>query len=215
MLYGLGMSGMEGPLNMVAATVRARFQPCTYLEIGVASGQTMAAICKILSTRGDGWRAAGVDLPDGYSLVLDDIERNFVGQHLNVAIVRPNGEHELEPTWNRATVYLDDSHDLLPRCWRAPLHLVLIDACHCKECVTKDFLNVEPHVPTGGVVMFHDFGEDNVRQIQQGKHRHVDVRGACSDLGLIGETRPGWRYRCEIVGNKKEGAANMGVFERL
>ena len=37
--------------------------------------------------------------------------------------------------------------------------VVLIDACHCKECVMKDFEAVEGLVTQGGFVLFHDTDE--------------------------------------------------------
>jgi len=66
--YGEGMAGMADGLNVIVEMARSRFQPFTYLEIGVANGQTLAAVSLEASKRGQGWRSVGVDLPDGYSL---------------------------------------------------------------------------------------------------------------------------------------------------
>jgi hypothetical protein len=118
------------------------------------------------------------------------------------------------------TIYLDDSHGFIPNYWRAPLHLVLIDACHCKHCATTDFLNIEPHVEPGGIVMFHDFGEDNVGQGQPLGHPDGDVRGACRDLRLLDNKREHWVWISTIIGPKERGtniatgASDMGVFQR-
>src|SRR5262252_9208490 len=157
MKYGIAMDGMEDALGKLIAKVRARFHPFTYLEIGVASCETLAAVSLEISRHGFGWRSAGIDLPDGYLLDKDDVQPNALTQHLFAAVMQPNGSHEIDPVWHQITLFLGDSRDLIPDCWHQPVHLALIDACHCKACVTTDFLSIERHVQPGGVVMFHDF----------------------------------------------------------
>jgi hypothetical protein len=108
-----------------------------------------------------------------------------------------------------------DSHVFIPCFWRLPIHLALIDGCHCYECALKDFSNIEEFVEPGGVVMFHDFGEDQQDQPQPRGHKPLDVRGACRDLGLFDNKRDGWEFVRELVGDKKNGSANIGVFKKL
>lgn len=37
------------------------------------------------------------------------------------------------------------------------LHLVFVDGCHSYECVKNDIRNFTPHIPVGGMIVFHDY----------------------------------------------------------
>lgn len=214
MSFGLSMEGLEAPFSEAAADVRSRFHPCTYLELGVARGETLSSIAKVLNDkRSDGWRVVGVDLPNGYSLEKSQIEQNCTGKHFTVSFIHPNGWVNIDPTWNRVSVVLTDSRDFFQGMWTQPIHLALIDACHCKECVKRDFENVEKFVPVGGIVLFHDY-EKRI-DASQPHGGHCDVVGACDELGLSSDTRPGWKSEGVWVADHTKPGANMLAVRRI
>jgi len=61
--------------------------------------------------------------------------------------------------------------------WTAPIDLLLIDGDHHYETVAADIANWVPHVPVGGLVLFHDYQPSalNMRQFPEleGVHRSV------------------------------------------
>lgn len=207
MSMGLAMAGLENPVYDLALEVRSQFQPCTYLEIGVANGGTLCQIARIISGRGHGWRAIGVDLPQGYSLDRQQVEQNCGGHHFTVSWIHPEGFKPINPFWNRVSVALCDSRDFFEGIWIDPIHLALIDGCHCHECVMRDFQNIEKYMPQHGVVMFHDF--DKAINDPQPHGDHCDVVGACEELGLLDNTRKGWSTPTVMVADKNHGGANM------
>jgi hypothetical protein len=215
MSFGWSMDGLEERFTEAAKEVRARFQPCTYLEIGVARGETLASVAKALNNgKGDGWRAVGVDLPNGYSLDKPQIEQNCTCKMLNMSFIKPNGWNHLELPWNRVSVVLADSRDFFEGMWTDPVHLALIDACHCKECAMRDFLNVEKFVPSGGLVLFHDF-EERLKSATQPHGGHCDVVGACRELGLLDNKREGWAPGETWVADHKRPGADMFAVRKI
>lgn len=209
---GFSMQGLQASVAQVVLAVCERFDSVTYLEIGVGWGQTLAGVSQLLQENvRKQWRTIGVDLNEGYSLDMKQV-RNCA----RVAGVPLNSTSNLlaYPVWGEATVYLADSQTFLRDYWDQELNLVLIDACHCKECVMNDFRNIEPHVVPHGTVMFHDFGADQVGQPQPHNSSILDVNGACKELGLLDQNRAGWRFLETLIGTKSEGAADMGIFER-
>jgi hypothetical protein len=188
-----------------------RFDEVTYLEIGVGHGETLASMANTIRARTKpDWRAIGVELPYGYSFDAQKMEKN-----LNLASLRYNyNEPNDPPAWGEVTIYMQDSQDFLSDYWQEEIQLALIDGCHGKPCVTGDFLHIESFVAPGGVVLFHDFGDDQVGQSQPHCSGGLDVAGACRDLGLTNNERAGWHFMGELVGDKSTGAANMGVFQK-
>jgi hypothetical protein len=65
------------------------------------------------------------------------------------------------------------------------------------------------------VVMFHDFGIDQRGHWQPHCPGGLDVRGACDDLGLTGNKRPGWIYHGEFIADRVKGGWDMGVFQKV
>jgi hypothetical protein len=122
------------------------------------------------------------------------------------------------PEWGAVTLILKDSHSFFGEHTIAGgVHLALIDGCHGKPCVSLDFLLIEPLIVPGGYVMFHDFGADQIGQ-EQAPPDHcpiVGVHDACASLGLLDNTRDGWRFVQTIIGDKSAGSADMGVFQKL
>src|SRR5438477_12892513 len=75
---GICMAGLEEAIESYVRLVAGRFRQVRYLEIGVASGQTLVAVTDMLRECARLWTGFGVDLPDGYSL-----ERNAILQRAN------------------------------------------------------------------------------------------------------------------------------------
>jgi hypothetical protein len=215
---GISVNGYETAIEeLITKVLCLNFATLTYVEIGVAHGGTLGAIADIMRGVSEKWRAVGVELPNGYSYDEGEVKRNMYGRHLTGSVVYDT-KAPVDPPWKQVTVYLTDSRVFLSEFWRQPVHLALIDGCHCRECASKDFANIEDCVVPGGYVMFHDFGEDQIGQhqeLQTGDHRQLDVRGACQQLGLLDGTRAGWEFVGELIGDKTRAGANMGVFKKL
>jgi len=212
---GIGMGGLEEPVTRYVREICDRFQPATYLEIGVALGQSLITIAQILRDEKPtgGWKAVGVELPNGYSFDRMSVVRAANSKGFPFAFVENIGEPVSLP-WNRVTVCLDDAQDLIPKFWTEPIHLALIDGCHGKPCVIADFLNIEPFVPVGGIVMFHDFGADQVGHFQPHCSTGLDVIGACRELGLLDDKRSGWKLVDNLVADRSLGSWDMGIFRK-
>jgi hypothetical protein len=214
MMLGLAMNGYELAIaSLIRDELAQRFDELTYIEIGVAHGATLTALAEVMhGSACRRWRAIGVELPCGYSFSRDDVIRNAQVKHIQLEIIEKIAG-PVNPLFGRCTLYLMDSHKFLPKYWREPIHLALIDGCHGKDCVIKDFNHLEPFIVPDGYVMFHDYGED---QIGQGQTHcaTLDVRGACLELGLMNGTHPEWEFVDEFVGDKTLAGANMGVFKK-
>lgn len=83
---------------------------------------------------------------------------------------------------------------------------VFIDGCHGEPCARADFLAAEKVVRSGGVVCFHDT-DPGCQDIHMQPHcgTGIAVRAAVSKLGLLDDSRPGWKKLFETSGNKDKG----------
>jgi hypothetical protein len=198
------MGGLEHGVECYTREVCQKFDAVTYLEIGIARGETLTGIASMISSIRASWRAVGVDLPDGYSLNLSDVAGNAYANKLNFVVCN-NGS---EPPDNYVTVYLKPSHEFM-QTWNRPIHIALIDGCHCKQCTMDDFTNIAKHVPVGGIVMFHDFTLEYVGA-EQPHGTRCAVVPACAELGLLDKHYPGWEW-CDTL----KGERDMGVFRRV
>jgi len=211
---GFAMEGMEDRMGGIVRNVCVNFARPTYLEIGIGHGETLVGLSTVFRDSSEHWRCVGIDLPNGYSLnknaCRDNAYRAGIRSELQEGVTG-----KLMPKWNQITIVLQDAQQVLAEHWQEEISLALIDGCHGKKCATLEFLLLEPFVPKGGIVMFHDFGHDQIGQEQPHCKEGIDVRGACEDLGLLDNKRPGWKYQMEIIGNKQQGSANMGVFQKV
>jgi hypothetical protein len=213
MMLGLAMNGYEQAIEDIIVTkLRPNFPEITYVEIGVAHGGTLAGLAEVMKGVCPKWRAIGVELPHGYSYSEEETRRKILAKHLDADFFY-DIKTPVNPRWQTVSMYLMDSHIFMACFWRLPIHLALIDGCHGKSCVIKDFSNVEEYVEPGGYVMLHDFGEDQIGQSQT-HCKTLDVRGACAELGLLDGKRIGWEFVGEFVGDKTLAGANMGVFKK-
>jgi hypothetical protein len=208
------MQGMGAGVMHYVDGVASCFERVTYVEIGVHDGLTLCQIAKRLSDTAEAWRAIGIELPDCRH---ETTRRHHEELGLKFKIIREFRKPVL-PEWGAVTLILKDSHSFFGEHTIAGgVHLALIDGCHGKPCVSLDFLLIEPLIVPGGYVMFHDFGADQIGQ-EQAPPDHcpiVGVHDACASLGLLDNTRDGWRFVQTIIGDKSAGSADMGVFQKL
>jgi len=214
MKLGFSMAGLEEGIASYVKLISTIFEKPTYVEIGVGHGETLVGVAQLLSEINEDWRAIGVELPNGYSFDKAITKQNAVDRRIQLDFMNGVPQGNIVAPWNQITVVLEFSQVVIGSHWIEPIHLLLIDGCHGKECATLDFLCAEPFVPQGGIVMFHDFGREQIGQSQP-HCGSLDVRGACDDLGLTRDERHGWKYLCELVGDKTREGANMGVFQRI
>jgi len=210
---GIAMNGLEEAVARIARDVAAKFDEVTYIEIGVGEGTTLTGIARELRMTKKNWRAIGIELPNGYSFSRARTEEIAQARGLPLFFVNPNGSIT-HPQWNAVTVYFKDSQSFLTEMWNAQVHLALIDGCHGKPCVTLDFLAVEAFMVPGGVMLFHDFSEEQKGDKQPHCPDGIDVRGACQDLGLTNGKRAGWIQSETLTANRLQGGWDMGVFTK-
>jgi len=213
MEFGFGMQGLEDRILTVARAVSAKFDEVTYVEIGVGEGPTLTAIACELRSHSPKWRAIGVELPNGYSFNRQKVVEFATQRNLKLDFVTPNGSTQ-RPKWNQVTVFLKDSQSFLTEMWQDPIQFAMIDGCHGKPCVILDFLALEVWMVNGGILMFHDYGVDQVGHYQPHCPTGLDVRGAVQELGLVTGKRKGWVFREELVGNRVAGGWDMGIFQK-
>ncbi len=207
------MQGMGEGVMKYVDEIGWKFPSVTYVEIGVSDGITLSEIAFRLSSITESWRAIGIDLPDCRH---ETTRRNSTEKGLKFDLVRP--PIRKAPKSGCVTFVLQDSHSFLGEFAGAvgDVHLALIDGCHGQKCASLDFLLIEPLIVSGGIVMFHDFGTDQIGQ-EQAPPDHcpiVGVHDACEDLGLLDNSRKGWTFIDTIIGDKRDGSADMGVFQK-
>lgn len=157
-------------------------EPFHYLELGIASGDTLATVARHLQGKGR-YVAVGVDIEDGWSLNKADLERNIAGLPHVLLSFEGSGS------------YL--ARDL------APFDFILIDACHGLACCQADFHAASLHIRTGGIICFHDSDQACQGQDQQ-PHcgRPIEVRQAVTDLKLLSGQRIGWDLIADLPGTE-------------
>jgi len=162
-----------------------------YVELGVAEGKTFFGILKFIEQLTPNYIGFGVDIQNGWSLNLEEIEKN---------------KEDVDPA--RFVISFQGSQDFLRHSNDEEFDYLLIDACHARKCCMNDFLAAESKVKHGGYVVFHDSGEREVGSDEQPHCNFpIDVRGALKDLQFIPFTRPGWEFVADV-----EGVLGRGCF---
>lgn len=171
-----------------------------YLEIGIGHGACLRAVSEFLEQFPElDWRIVGVDLPNysGPGLNPESVGQFYCGPaSVEEAKMRPG---------RTITLCLTGATEFLKRTTQQ-FDFVFIDACHGKACVINDFCGAEALVKPGGVVCFHD-----TDPACQGEHHQphcgtgIDARAAVTELGLLDDSRPGWKRLFETSGDKQKG----------
>lgn len=157
----------------------------TYVEIGLAHGETFKGVWELIkrisSTQS---KAIGLELEswEGVAALEKDFKCETIERHAEMPLVYGS------------VVILGRSQETLTSLeWRYKIHAAFIDGCHGKPCVIGDFLALEPHVQPGGIVIFHDAGENEQGgDIQPHCQQPIGVREAINELGLF--EREGWEF---------------------
>jgi len=167
-----------------------------YAEIGIGNGGTLRAV------------AAWLAQYPGLKPILHAVDLpRYAGDAFNPAVMGA-ALAVIRPALVGSREFFRTNHH--------QLDFVFIDACHGYACAQADFLAAEKHVRPGGVISFHDTDPQS-----QGQHPQphcgtgIDVRRAVSDLGLLNNTRPGWKKIGETFGNKLRGGHGCLFVRRL
>lgn len=173
MSLGILMDGGEMPFLFAVHAAMIRTDSPSYLEIGVAYGQTLLGVWEATDAFPNR-KLYGIELPEWES--WDNIKMRC-GDKPEIAVI-PGRSTEVLAAWPFGK-----------------LSAVFIDACHGKPCVMADFMAVEPHVAEGGIVMFHDAGrKEQGDSMQPHCGEPINVRAGIDALGLWTNERPGWEY---------------------
>jgi hypothetical protein len=152
----------------------------------------MQAVCKILDQLGCEAHVIGIELPnDPFQM------KYFAPPTLWPYWIGEYGQNKCREDFVSASLLFKESKDAFANELKDEVfNAVFIDACHCYEHTTEDFLQVEPHIARGGVVIFHDASPICQNDDPQTFHhppKQLEVRRAITELGLMDDTRPGWQ----------------------
>lgn len=171
-----------------------------YYEIGVGNGDTMLAADSWLKQRGFNHVIVGVDLP----------EYTGTARNVNWPIVdgRRLGDESINLNFSGSAAFLSN---VGPKA-----NFIFIDGCHGYPCVTRDFLLAEKKIKLGGVICFHD-ASPTCQGIHFQEHCQmgIDVRNALDVLGLLANTRPGWKKINETWGDQTKGGHGSVFIQRI
>ena len=191
MKLGICMDGGEDAfIGVIEKRAKEAGRPITYVELGVAYGETLIGVWLALAQFAPGSRAIGIERPiwEGLNSIRDRFH----------AACAPfvEGPVGLDVPPGAVGLVLGYSQDVLnvPQ-WPYRIDVAFIDACHCRTCAREDFLAVEKWMEPGGIVIFHDAGEaeqtkDKIPVCNEG----IDVRYALNELGLFENKRVGWTF---------------------
>lgn len=175
--------------------------PFVAFEIGTATGLTTKSIQSfIISWHNDMrilspyqtslWKVISCDLPDGWSLNVDQLKKNLPDESYidacpegmpTATITAPNIERY---GMNRVSIFLLPSERVLASDVVPHINFAFIDGCHCYQCVFKDFINVAKKLVQNGIIVFHDTGcsiQSPDNHSKHGKHM-IYTRLAVEDI---------------------------------
>lgn len=187
-----------------------------YLEIGVADCRTFFSVVRwVQNMATQNWACIGTDVfPGPY---FDPAK--FVRECPVPCRVGHQPEFRLSALegimGNGATVVLNTS-----LAYAYPfLNFSLIDGCHGKKCVCRDFLSIDKAMHPGGIVAFHDAcAEDQGGPIIQHCGAGIGVRLALQELDLSPESerfRQGWQFLEEVHGDKRRNGNGFVFVQKL
>lgn len=190
MTWGIAMAPCVDTIKDILSSLPA---PVHYLELGIASGETLAGVGHHLFKVAPGSTLTGVDIKDGWSLNMADIERNLGGLEAGIHL---NGSQEFLAGTDRLYDF------------------ILIDACHALACVMADFRAASERLRPGGYICFHDSDADCQGQdVQPHCGQPIQVRQALAELGLLDGSNGEWEKVVDLPGSS-EGRGCVVVRKR-
>ena len=210
--FGIAMGGNEEPLeNLIKQHISIQMRGAIYtaIEIGSAGCVSLRAFKDIISENTDKWRVHGFDLVDGWSLDFNKINEVFDGKPniLKVEDIAKDTDINTMYLW-----LLDDPRSYIKN-FPHKVNFAFIDGCHGANCVCKDFEALENSVDIGGIVVFHDAGKSETGQDWQHHCKEfINVRSGLMRLGLLDQTRKGWRIIGETNGSRNYGGDGNSCF---
>lgn len=220
---GIRMDGTQARfLDLLLQRARV-CQPTGFFlfELGTAEGITFGALCGVIKQAGllDQSTLVSCDLPAGQSWSVDmaKILSNMQGS----GVPWITAHSPVEPRKGAAQIYFRDGRVLLKELnalYGFSPDFSFIDGCHSSRCVTADFLAVESVTKPGAIIAFHDAGsEEEGTDWQNHCGEFISVRKALTALGLMDNTRPGWRFKEQIQGDRNRGGEGNShvVVERV
>ncbi|MFW6173406.1 MAG: class I SAM-dependent methyltransferase [Elusimicrobiota bacterium] len=154
------------------------FDCINILEIGVWNGETGTAFVKMAKNFGMNCNYFGIDTKKPEIKLLQEM-KVIVGNANNPEVV-----------------------ERLPR----DLHFILVDACHCFDCVVNQFKIYSPLIVENGIIAFHDTaelvqGDPMSASCDITKDKFIDVVTAIKSLDLSGfvlyrEAKSGHGIKC-------------------
>jgi len=176
-------------------TLKRDFGEVRFLEIGVFGGNSTRGVVKKCREIGVPIYAAGVDFPEQKPAPI------------------PTPDYEF---------HAGDSMDM----WRnihGSFNFLFIDACHCVNHSSQDFLNYSPFVEVGGYILLHDTALPTGKK-EQGdwpqyhgyagkKDSTLGVREALKKLGLLDGRRSDFEFVRELESDS--GLMGMMLFRRV
>jgi hypothetical protein len=200
------MAGCEETiLNAVGAAAASTDGTMRYVEIGCADCVTLAQVCHALARTGRQWEATGLDLPSG-------VDGFIVSQSWCQDIER--AQRNVEQFGDRVQLAHAISWEWLAQ-QTGVFALAMIDGCHEKECIKRDFFALEPLIMPGGCVIFHDTAEWS-QGVDPQPHlgQPIEARKALAELHLLPPLRAGWRMIGVADGRQAEGGRGCTVYQR-
>lgn len=189
--FGICTAGIEIDFerSVIDGVERCNNEAFTYLEIGLAYGETFRAVHAILTEVSKPFVMLGIE-PENFGAI------DLLSQMPYVTIFKSTREAAMLQ-------------------WQLPLDFAFIDGCHSCTCAKGDFISVEPWIKRQGIVVFHDIQPEAYGQIQPHCQAPCNVRGALVELGLLDRQRPGWNRLQDWKGDRTRQGADCGVFQRL
>jgi hypothetical protein len=211
--FGLRTDGTENELEAIIKIGISELNPYTFVEIGTAGGDTLKGVYNILLEQKEKdsnfkFYLLSNDLPNGWSLVVDYLLKNF---NYNIRLHTGDGPVPLEE--GIPMVALKKPREAL-KTWtknNPRISCCFVDGCHGRQCVIDDFNVVKDLISPGGFVLFHDAGiEEQETDLQLHCNENIKVRQAVIDLGLMDGKCEGWTLYKEIIGSRHFGGDGHG-----
>lgn len=184
-----------------------------YLEIGVADCRTLFSVAQWADNNTCDWRCLGTDVKGSPYFNPTGFFKDCpfpCSVHDGVPFDPDNGDSKCLIVL-LGEAFPDDETGTVSFC--------LIDGCHGKACVERDFSNMEGRMLSGGIVAFHDAClEDQGGPANQHCGTGVAVREALLELDLLPDStrfRKGWNFLEEVHGDKTRNGNGFVFVQKL